>query len=49
MSDYKKSIQKPIIEAMGGIHIGRSFMKSFQASWPFGKIEVYQDYIYGSL
>jgi hypothetical protein len=37
--------EKPLIEASGGIHIGRSFLKSFQASWPFGKIEVYDDYL----
>ena len=37
--------EKPLIEASGGIHIGRTFLKSFQASWPFGKIEVYDDYL----
>ncbi len=37
--------KKPLIEATGGIHIGESFMKSFQASWPFGKIEIYEDII----
>ncbi len=38
-----EQFKKPIIEATGGIHIGKTFMMSFQASWPFGKIEIYQD------
>ena len=37
--------EKPWIEAIGGIHVGKSFLKSFQATWPFGKIEVYEDHI----
>ena len=40
-----KQFNKPIIEATGGIHIGKTFVRSFQASWPFGKIEIYQDNI----
>ncbi len=36
---------EPLFEAVGGIHIGESFIKSFQASKPYGKIEVYQDKI----
>ncbi len=35
----------PIIQATGGMHIGKSFLMSFQVSWPFGKIEVYEDRI----
>ena len=37
--------KKPLIEATGGIHIGESFMKSYQATWPFAKIEIYDDII----
>ena len=33
---------QPIIEATGGIYIGRNFFRSFQATRPFGKIELYQ-------
>ena len=33
----------PIIDAVGGIHIGNNFMQSFAASWPFGRIEIYED------
>jgi hypothetical protein len=40
-----KKSEKPIIEVTGGIHVGKTFMKSFQASWPFGKIEIYSDNI----
>ncbi|MCK5477115.1 MAG: hypothetical protein KAI55_04300 [Candidatus Aenigmarchaeota archaeon] len=40
-----EQFEKPIVEATGGIHIGETFVKSFQASWPFGKIEIYQDSI----
>jgi hypothetical protein len=40
-----KQSKKPVIEATGGIHIGKSFIISFQASWPFGKIEIYDDRI----
>jgi len=40
-----EQFEKPMIEATGGIHIGETFMRSFQASWPFGKIEIYQDNI----
>ena len=40
-----KQFEKPIVEVTGGIHIGKNFMMSFQASWPFGKIEIYQDNI----
>ena len=40
-----EQFEKPIIEATGGIHIGVSFIRSFQASWPLGKIEIYQDYL----
>jgi len=31
--------QKPLIEATGGIHIEVSFIRSFQASIPCGKLE----------
>lgn len=34
---------KSIIEAIGQINIGKTFVGSFCATWPFGKIEVYQD------
>jgi len=37
--------EKPLFETTGGIHIGDDFMRSFQASWPFGKIEIYEDRI----
>jgi len=40
-----EQFEKPIIEATGGIHIGKNFMMSFQASWPFGKIKIYQNHI----
>jgi hypothetical protein len=40
-----EQFKNPIIDATGGIHIGETFMRSFQASWPFGKIEIYEDYI----
>ena len=40
-----KQFKKSLIKATGGIHIGHSFMKSFQASWPFGRIDVYDDRI----
>ena len=40
-----EQIEKPIIEASGEIHIGETFTRSFQASWPFGKIEIYQNNI----
>jgi hypothetical protein len=36
-------LPEPLFEAVGGIHIGGDFINSFQASRPFGKIEVYQD------
>lgn len=49
ISDIEMSKQlknkKPLIEATGGIHIGKNFFESFQASWPFGKIEVYEDMV----
>ena len=38
-------MEKPAWEATGGIHIGKSFMQSFQATWPFGRIEVFSDRI----
>lgn len=38
-----KQLEKPIIKATGGIHIGKTFLRSFQFSWPFGKVEVYED------
>ena len=41
-----KQFKKPIIKATGSIHIGETFMMSLQASWPFGKIEIYQDHIF---
>ena len=37
--------EKPLLQARGGIHIGESFINSANASWPFGKIEVYKDRI----
>ena len=35
--------EKPNVVASGGIHIGKNFFRSFQATRPFGKIELYQN------
>ena len=40
-----EQFEKPIIEATGGIHLAEKLMSYFRATWPLGKIEIYQDYI----
>ncbi len=35
--------KKAKIKAVGGVYFGSSFLKSFGAPWPFGKVIIYDD------
>lgn len=36
-------VKKLLFSATGGLKVGESFIYSAQATWPFGKIEMYED------
>ena len=36
---------KPVFESVGGIHFGTNAFFCFNATWPFGKIEIYNEEI----